>query len=248
YAYNFDQDIENESEALHIARDVCGIADFIVPAFYYQFFSKLIMIKSVIPVPFQSEDQYIHHKGNGVLSKGKYIPFLQSEKRANQDPMWRFYSYTEGSLSPLTLQEQVVLDIDLDYFCWDDTLSSAPPKRLEITKDAYTEYMLNPYHPFRLLPRQLLSVIQIEHQYFIEYKEHGIPDKPATEDRILSRIDKLCMWLQDNKIVPALIDICRSAHSGYTPADKVLFIEKHLIARLESIYPIQVGFGVDVGV
>lgn len=46
----------------------------------------------------------------------------------------RFFAYREGGLGELNLIQPVVLDIDLDYFCWDDSLSMAGGKKLTLQR------------------------------------------------------------------------------------------------------------------
>lgn len=47
--------------------------------------------------------------------------------------------------------------MDLDYFCWDDSLLSVPEKRVEITKEAYEGCLADRYHPLRLLPARTVK-------------------------------------------------------------------------------------------
>ena len=84
--------------------------------------------------PFSTDERLIRLRGKHVLEPAKYIPFLHADKRRDGADGYGFYTYHEGALSDTGMLENVVLDIDLDYFCWDNSLSTTAPKRIEITK------------------------------------------------------------------------------------------------------------------
>jgi hypothetical protein len=157
---------------------------------------------------------------------GNYVPLLHSSRRKEKDITYRFFDYYEGSLSDTPLLESVVLDIDLDYFCWDDTLATVPPKRMEITQKAYQEYQTDRYHPFRIIPKRMIFTEEVNGHYYLRYQEVPGSPKETTEEQIKKRATRFLDWLAKQPWTPTLITLCRSTHSGYLPSDKAAYVEK----------------------
>lgn len=236
YFWNFTEPFHNLEERKKFTYESLGIADFIIPALYEGTFSKIYNMKALLPKGFQAQERFVRLVENNALVMGNYIPFLHASYRKEKNEKYSFFTYYEGSLSDTGKLENVVLDIDLDYFCWDDSLQTVPPKRIEITKEAYEEYQKNPYHPFRILPRRLLKAEEISGKYYLRYEEPIIYEKKAEEAKIQKRINKFLEWLEKMEWQPKVITICRSAHSGYLPANYALFVEEQLKTGLEHIY------------
>ena len=236
YFRDFTKPFENLEERKKFTYESLGIADFIVPALYEGIFSKIYNMKALIPKEFQAQERFVRLVGNNALVTGNYIPFLHASYRKEGNEKYNFFTYYEGSLTETEKLENVVLDIDLDYFCWDDSLQTVPPKRIEITKEAYEEYRNNPYHPFRILPRRLLKAEEIDGKFYLRYEEPAILEKKADEAKIRKRIEHFTEWLKKMEWQPQMITICRSAHSGYLPAEYAQFVEEQLKTGLEHIY------------
>jgi hypothetical protein len=163
-------------------------------------------------------------------------PFSRTEVKKN-DADHRFFTWREGGLAgDFRTPQPVVLDVDLDYFCWDDSRSGMPEDRLEITEDAYRSMRDNPYHPFRLLPRIIVRPAEEGGRYYLRYSNMPKPDPLPSEERVNKRIDAFAAWLARNEVRPRMISICRSRHSGYTPASMWRAIEKRLLERLTEKY------------
>lgn len=236
YFHDFTQPFQNLEERKRFTYEKLGIADFIVPALYEGIFSKLYNMKALLPKKFESRERFVKRIGSNALMLGEYVPFLHGVYRREKREEYRFFTYYEGSLSDTLELENTVLDIDLDYFCWDDSLKSVPPKRIEITKEAYEEYQENPYHPFRILPRRLLKTEESGGHFYIRYEEPPIQEKEADETRIRKRVDRFMEWLRTVSWQPCLITLCCSAHSGYLPAEYAGLVEELVREGLESIY------------
>ena len=236
YFRDFTKIFQNLEERKKFTYESLGIADFIVPALYEGIFSKMYNMKALIPREFQVQEKFVRLVGKNALVTGNYIPFLHASYRKEENEKYNFFTYYEGSLSETGELEQVVLDIDLDYFCWDDSLQTVPPKRIEITKEAYEEFQKNPYHPFRILPRKLLKAEAIDEKFYLRYEEAIVCEKKADKEKIQKRIDRFIEWLKNLEWQPQMITICRSAHSGYLPAEYAQFVEEQLKAGLEDVY------------
>ncbi|MFV0414193.1 MAG: UPF0489 family protein [Oscillospiraceae bacterium] len=238
YDHDFSRPVATRRQAKAFVQNAAGIADFIIPALWEGWFSAIVMVKSVVPEPFRSEKRFIRHRGGGVLRSGRSVPFVHGKYDGDPNAPYRFFTYTEGFGYPLCLGGPCVLDIDIDYFCWDDSLSTAGPKRMEITKDAWAQYQSDPHHPFRLFPRRLLRVVEAGGRHYLEYKEHDVVPPPADEAHIARRVERLCAWLAGNNIRPVYISLCRSRFSGYTPAGRWRFVESTLLEGLGGLYPL----------
>lgn len=240
YEWDFTRPDISPDEARELAYGRLGIADFIVPAVYQGIFSDVHIVKNLVRRPMTQEEQFIKCNGGCELTRGKVIPFLHASWRGKADSPYRFFTWREGCFEPVAIEKDIVLDIDLDYFCWDDSLKSVPPKRVEITAQAYEEFVRNPYHPFRILPKRLLRGEEDAGRYYLVYEEHIPKKEPPARERILKRMDKLLSWFAECRIEPKVIDICRSRYSGYLPAGVYPWLEEELLRRLRSMMEIEI--------
>lgn len=238
YFHDFTKPFSDLDERKEFTYSVLGIADFIMPALYQGLFTEMFNMKGLVKQPFTTEERMINLRGKSVLRPGNYIPFLHSDKRKNGADGYGFYTYHEGALSDTEPLENVVLDIDLDYFCWDDSLSGVPPKRIEITKEAYEDFCSDPYHPFRILPRAMVRVEEVAGQYYLRYMEGPTEESLPDETIITSRVENFINWLSRQPWTPAIITICRSVHSGYLPLERAALVEEEVLAGLRSLWDI----------
>lgn len=223
-----------------------GIASFIIPAIYRGIINNYIFLC-----------KYDTHKGKKVnkyvasyQSKGEFFSTgeinsvlrLQLESTENQWGKYQFYTYQEiGLPKNFMINQPLILDIDLDYFSCDNSLSSIDTK-IEITKEAYEDFKNNKYHPFKIMPAAALTVTNEANRYFLRYKEWqevtGL--KKVSLDIIDKRITRFISFLRENHLQPNLIDICRSRYSGYTPIEQWQYIETKLIAGLKQLYELEI--------
>ena len=222
---------------------VLGIADFIIPAVFYKIFSEVHVLKNLLPNKMNSTNMLVRLVDDNQLLKQVVIPFIHGDKK--DDPKYAFYTQWEGGLydketfADAIKEKSVVLDVDLDYFCWDDSLSTRNPKRIELTKEAYEEYESDPYHPFRILPRRMIKAVEDQGKYYLEYKEMLTPNKVPTKERILKRMDKLLQWFEECGLQPAAIDICSSHYSGYLPKEMYPWIEEVFLEKIGMLWDIE---------
>lgn len=227
-------------EALRFVDQAVGIADFIVPALWQGIFSTVHIMKNLVPLPFSDTEDFVRIQNGCELIKGTYTPLLHRKKKCDGDENYRFFTHRTGGLMDDERVEasNIVLDVDLDYFCWDNSLSSTPRKRIEITETAYREFMNDRNHPFRILPVKLLSVEEENRRFYLVYREQIAPDKEPDEARIVKRMDRLFQWFQAIDLQPAAIDVCRSSFSGYLPQTKAAFVEEQFMKRLCRQYDV----------
>lgn len=233
---------QTPAEALAFTDAELGIADFIVPALWQGIFDTFHNLKTLLPQSFDDREHALILRDGSVLEKRRSVT-PQLRERAKADPnTCRTYMYREGGLHHGDRIEacSVVLDVDLDYFCWDDSLTSVPEKLVEITREAYEGYLADRNHPLRIQPVRQVKPRAIGGRYYLAFLE-GVPRDPLPSDRlILKRMDRLIAYLARQEVRPRAIDVCRSTISGYLPAEKAAFVEENFMKRLGGLYPLEI--------
>lgn len=223
-----------------------GIASFIIPAIYRGIINNYTHLCRY--------DAYcgkkLHQFVASWQSQGKYFeigevkPLLRRrlESEEQQWGKYQFFSYQEiGLASQFATSQPLILDIDLDYFSCDNSLSSAQTK-IEITEEAFRDFISNKYHPLRIMPVAAFSVSKEGERYYLHYTERQEEKdlKKVPQDMIHKRINSFINFLTKNNLQPGLINLCRSRFSGYTPADQWKYIEDNLLAGLANIYNLNI--------
>ncbi|MDX9871709.1 MAG: UPF0489 family protein [Clostridia bacterium] len=223
-----------------------GIADFIIPAVYQGLFNTIAWLscnpaslskkRHMFVASAQPEGKFLKTAEVNYLTR----PYLEKEKKK-----WgkhQFFTFQEIGLSyDFRTSQPLVLDIDLDYFASDNSLSSVE-KKIEITQAAYEEFSNNKYHFFRIMPTASYTVAEENGRFYLHYlemqEERRQQEVPA--ETIVKRIHSFGEFLTRNRLKPELIDLCRSRYSGYTPKDQWQFIEKELLKVLQGIYDLKI--------
>ena len=259
--YNWDltQMPQNAREALAFTDQCLGIADFIIPAVWEGTFGTVHILKELVPVEItQTEESVSLMKGSrqilvhnaqqtGKESAGTgsgqtfgSAPWLIRRDRERDENQVKFV-LRRGGLEPWDRYPEsgLVLDVDLDYFCWDDSLSSVPPQQIEITKQAYEEFRSDRNHPFRILASSGFAVKEEDGRHWL-YLQQFYPPEPLPDDEtVCRRMDRLLSYFARVGLKPCAIDICRSNRSGYLPAAKAQYVEETFIKKLGELYPIE---------
>lgn len=219
-----------------------GIASFIIPALYRGIINNYTHLCRYDAVSGKKTNHYVasYQSAGTFFRTGKIDPFFRLQLESTDDTWgkYQFYTHQEiGLASKFSTGQSLILDIDLDYFSCDNSLSSVE-KKIEITPKAFEDFRNNKYHPFRILPAAGVSVSCDSDGYYMHYREwQEIPNlKKATSELIDKRITRLIDFLSNNNLKPRLIDICRSRYSGYTPVDQWEYIENRLLDALGQIY------------
>ena len=244
YGWNLNHMPSDMDEVRSFTYDVLGIADFILPSIYQGIFSEVHILKDILPQVMTSEKSFVRCLENTQLISGKYIPFFHGRFKDKPDSGYRFYELHRGGLTDgekfrhMIEGKAVVLDVDLDYFCWDDSLSTRWPKRIEITREAYLDYQDNPYHPFRIMPKRWVHGVEDKGKYYLEYRENIPVNKVGSRKQMEKRMDSVITWFAKCELKPAAIDICRSRYSGYLPAEVFPWIEDTFMRKLGEVMEI----------
>ncbi len=228
---------QNLNDIYSFTKNQLSISDFIMPAVYQGLFNEI----------------YWMHQGRKVLDKEQQLNvfsyqgdgrnlfvtdnFLQAgifnpDRRCAQ---FRQIDHND-QISPAGT---VVLDIDLDYFGCDT--ESGETWEVEVAEDEYHRFFGEPRHRLRLKFGGKLQAETREGKYFFVYRPNPFQNQPSLEPgKITERIDRFVDWLRKSKISPALIDICRSRFSGYTPKSQWEWMEEQLLERLADLFPVNV--------
>lgn len=221
------------------------IANFIYPAIYQGIFSEVYWLRQnheqKVNTP---KKMYIYsQKGEGkrLIIKSKF----EVDNLFNPD--CKGFNFQPITVHDCLLNQEsnqsVILDIDIDYFSCDNAAGAY--LEVEITQDAYDDYLNNPYNKMRLSWGGNTSVKYMDGKYYfctIRHDELVSENLKVSQEQITERIAALIDFLKKNEIQPKLIDICRSRLSGYTPTDQWEFIENTLVEKLSSIYEFEPVF------
>jgi hypothetical protein len=110
---------------------------------------------------------------------------------------------------------------------------------LEITQKEYDEINRNKYHPINYIGIGKLETINKNDRFYLLINNYVeiYPNKLyVNKNMIEQRINSFVYNLQNKKIRPSIITICRSRFSGYTPFEQWEFIENILINELNKLY------------
>lgn len=244
---------QNEKEALDFTDRCLGIADFIVPAMWEGTFDTVHILKELVPTNIINSniDIRLMQGSRGFidvtdLTKAKKdqdwhagAPWLIPDKRnpaeASVTCQVKFGGLNNSDRFP---REGLVLDVDLDYFCWDNSTTFGEPKRIEITEDAYWSFLNDRDHPLRILATHILDVTRDEGKYWLYFPQTYPQDNMPDDEAILRRIQRLYYYLRYTGIRPAAIDVCRSVRSGYLPVQKADFVQNNFMQMMEEIFPL----------
>ncbi len=219
--------------AAAFARQQLGIGDFIVPAVYLGLFKEIFWLKQgrkylaqeqFVNVFSQNADGRTLIVTDNFMIAGMFNPDRHAAVMRQVD--------CADAIAPTGA---VVLDIDLDYFGCDSLTGEA--WRVEVSEAEYCAARDDPYHRLRLKFGGKLHLATAAGKFYFEY-ESGLIQDPAAFDRdkIGARIDQFGAWLDTNHIQPALIDVCRSRFSGYTPTAHWQWIEERVLDGLRQRY------------
>ena len=218
--------------------DELGIATFMLPAIYQRLFPTVYWLH---PKPEQTErvEQYVRT----YQQAGQHFIVGPASSPWQPDKPWQDrVSFTHQTIAleqSVSEAQSLVLDIDLDFFSCEIFVNSAAS--VEITPPAAARFEQHTYDPLRLHGNCFLE--ERDQRYYLHFNFNiGQPIKTSarlSEAAIVQRIDRFGGFLRDNHITPALIDVCRSRFSGYTPEDQWEFIERRLLAQLRELYSIE---------
>jgi UPF0489 domain len=227
---------ENLVGTYEFVRDNLGISEFILPAVYSGFFDRVCWLRRHHPsIPAKQTLNVISRNGDGrtLLVTGDVM------KAGIVNPDRRTFDFCRTTIeTPVELESPFVLDIDLDYFFCD--FAAGESFEIEIAEDEYRAFCDEPYHRLRLISGKKIRAERRGTRYYYMYQTGTFPDSPPfVESEIERRIDEFVHWVDQKKIRPVFVDICRSRFSRYIPSDRSLWIEELLLDRLRDLFSIE---------
>lgn len=226
--------VANLKELLAFVYEELDIGNFIWPAVYQGWFSRVFWVR-------QAHSQQLWKAMRICATDDRQCEFvtgsrLSETEYANAADMQSVqYSYATTK-DPFPRHESWTLDIDLDYFCC-NSFPDIASQRIEITLRAFEQISKDPYHFLRTSPGAKVSLVQDEGGCYLEFNSFPGHAGPSFDsDTITPRLNQLRDWLMKSEYPPKLITICRSVRSGYTPKSQTKFIDDSLRAELEKLY------------
>ena len=219
------------------------IASFIIPAVYQGLINQIYWVRQKHKGIKKKERAEFVHSCN---SEGKFMArepynnvFQGLMNTAKDGKLLKSYL---GAEEDMPEQQEVLLDIDLDYFSTIEFPHEYQSRRIEITREEYERFIGDKYHFMRLTgPRCEAREIEGQFYYEINATDEIYPSRlKIDEDSIAARVQELIASLKAKDIRPQLISVCRSKISGYTPEDQCEFIEELLMNGLGNIYDMDI--------
>lgn len=241
----FENSINNlldNSDSIKPVSKQLGIASFIVPAIYLGLINDVKWIKQDVIIPAYNDMYVCSVKNEGIIiMMGKLTDaIVEGSKNSNLI----HFSYSKISEQELhagsVVTNDVLLDIDLDYFSSIENPADVKPVVIEITKDEYDDFINNKYHPLIFLMNKIEAVDDDGKYYYIinNYTVNIYGNRKTTIETVKKRVNFFKETLIRSNVKPKLITVCRSRHSGYTPKDQWEEIEKMVLEALHELYPV----------
>jgi hypothetical protein len=218
-----------------------NIAGFIMPAIYIGLFNQIYWIRQKHKKEEgHYEKMYIrsYNQMGEKLISGKF----KDLKGIQKDNDLKEFDYFLKTIDQAPSDLNVVLDIDLDYFSCTGNPNENEKILIEITKDEYDNFNKTPYHRLRFTGLSRVETLFENEKFYFKindfntiYSSNQLVDL-LTIDKRVNHFTKL---LEKKQIIPKIINICRSRHSGYTHAEQMQYIENKLIEELAKRYSLQ---------
>ncbi len=237
------------SEVKDFTYNELGIAGFIVPAVYKNIINKVYWIRQK-HAKRRTVKMFVrsYNRAGKKLIMGKE-KVIDQKKKVTTNIDKKNFTYFHRTIEQIPHCKNVILDVDIDYFSSVTNPNELEELYIEITKNEYNSFISNKYHRLHYVGIQNIQAIIRNNKYYYVFNnyEEVYPDKlTVDENTIEERINKFINILIGKKIEPAIINICRSRFSGYTPKEQLNFIESNLLEQLNNIYSIDINHVEDI--
>ncbi|MEZ5403205.1 MAG: UPF0489 family protein [Bryobacteraceae bacterium] len=233
--------IAGRSDLLDFTYNELDIGNFIWPAIYQGVFNRVCWVRL-------SHKSGAAWKSMNICAKNPArTEFITGSSLAGT-PYENAPDAVRMEFCPVTTRDKLrsdqpaALDIDLDYF-YSNPYPDYGDRSIEITRGAYEQFQSDRYHFLKIAPGSDVTAEIRDGRCFLRFNQY--PAEPARESateielRIAGRIRDLAEWLRAAALVPRLVTVCRSVHSGYTPRTFAAFIESGLLDALHGVFAIR---------
>ena len=236
---------DNINALIDLTYNELPINAFIIPAIFQGLIDKVCWIKT------KHNRNIIQRRKRCVRTFNnegkKFLIFNPDNKPSNTNMKMQKFSIIPSTMSDvvLTNHQDIILDINLNYFSSIYEPGEYRVNYIEITEKEYTEFKENyKYHNLRYeLLGHRIEAVEEKGKYYYAINDHeevyALKNK-RKEEEIIKTINSFINSIQTLNFSPKIISITRSAKSGYTPEDQVEFIENTLIAKLNAIYNLNI--------
>jgi hypothetical protein len=234
--YSADGNLEYYRE---LAYGQIDIASFILPAVLNGLVSNVYFVSPSWRNQ-QAERRRLHlgsFFGEGKILKHLTAGAVSSPHTRKVFPDLKSFHYAILPIEEIPLGRRVILDIDLDFFACRDSVGNQVAYELEITADQFKAadaFLRDPTLPHSGIT---FDFHRENGRAFVRVSPKKREEKSylPTKQQIVSAVESLVNALVAKKIKPALVTVCRSCFSGYTPKEYVAFIEDALKRALLNV-------------
>lgn len=230
-------------DTLLFTRNNIGIGEFIIPSVYQGIFDKIYWMRRSQRIPPREKTLNIaSENGDGrrlIVTKTVFEADLIDPEHKKTAI---FCCITPQSI--IDMPQSVILDIDLDYFFCDH--ENADRYEVQITEQEYRTFHAHPYHRIRFYGGAVRAQERAG-AYYYKFQKKSFEKTPEFDTaEVTQHIDMLISWLRRQDIHPALITVCRSRFSGFTPSEHWQWIEGCLLKKLDEQFGIVVTYLSDI--
>ncbi len=220
-----------------------NIGSFIIPAVYKEIIKSIYWIRQKHrSTKKKSAKLFVrsYNRGGKCLLRGNIKDIKDGQLSTFvEDTDMKEFDYYLRTIDQIPSNRKVILDIDLDFFSCSGDPNQLEEIYIEIAEQEYSDYINNRYHRLNYSNIGKIDTMEAKGRYFYvinNFDEVYPSDVKVNENSIDQRTEAFVSLLEEKKVFPTLIDICRSRHSGFTPKDQWEYIESNLLKKLSKIY------------
>jgi hypothetical protein len=225
-----------KQEVLCYVYENCSIDNFLLLALSEKYFTKLHWLSQDLGDNKVKEQRFV---GASAVHPLDFISGRAGKKMQElAGSSYVSFAFTaDHDLGLCSQKENIVLDIDLDYFA---CRARPSPKhtRIYVPENAYEELKENPLHPLRLAFGSSFSVGKDTGGCFMSvYEREQLVEESISATYVREQVSNFKELLASHHIAPRCVSVAKSNLSGYTM--NAACVEEHLLQALVELYSVQ---------